>query len=97
MPRPFVLRHDPQPQTAHFFFSNGNPHELVAEMVEHLDSISAVAEANLMEDPEMEALFESIGQKLEEQEEEEETEEEEDDDDDKKTPPRKNPCLPCSN
>ena len=40
--------------------SHGNPHELVAEMVEHLESISAAAEANLMEDPEMEALFESI-------------------------------------
>ena len=62
-------------------------------------AISAAAEANLMEGPEMEALFESTEQKLEEQEEEEETEEEEeedddDDDDDEGTPPKKKPVLP---
>ena len=78
------------------FYRNGNPQELLAEMVEHLESISAAAEANLMEVPEMETLFEFIEQKLEEQEEEEETEEEEeeeddddDDDDDEGTPPKK--------
>ena len=80
------------------FISNGNPHELVADMVEHLENISAAAEANLMEDPEMEALFESIKQKLEEQEEEEEEEmvegEDDGDDDDEETPPKKKPVPP---
>ena len=74
--------------------SHGNPHELVAEMVEHLESISAAAEANLMEDPEMEALFESIEQKLEEQEEEEEEEAEEEEENDEETPPKKKPVPP---
>ena len=60
-------------------------------MVEHLESICAAAEANLTEDPEMEVLFESIEQKLEEQEEEEKEETEEEHDDDEETPPKKKP------
>ena len=36
------------------FIGNGNPQGLLAEMVEHLESISAAAEANLMEDLAME-------------------------------------------
>ena len=76
------------------FISNGNPHELVAEMVEHLESICVVAEANLMQDLEIEALFESIQQKLEEQDEEEEEETEEEEDDEEETPLKKKPVPP---
>ena len=57
--------------------SNGNPHELVEQMVEYLETISAAAMANLMEDPDMQAVFESIEQKLDNEENEEEEEEEE--------------------
>ena len=78
--------------------SHGNPNELVAEMVEHLESISAAAEVNFMEYPEMEVLFESIEQKLKEQEEEEEEEaeekEEEDEEEEEETSPKKKPVPP---
>ena len=79
--------------------SNGDPHDLVQRMMAHHENISAAAEANLMADPEIEALFESIEQKLEEEEEEakEEEEEKEEDDDDDEAPPRKSLCLSCSN
>ena len=52
-------------------------------MMAHLENISAVAEANLMADPEME----SIEQKLEEEEEEEE-------DNDNEAPVKKKPVPP---
>ena len=58
-------------------------------MMAHLENISAVAEANLMADPEME----SIEQKLEKEEEEEE-EEEDNDDDDNEAPVKKKPVPP---
>ena len=62
------------------FISSGNPRELVGEMVEYLKTISAGAMGNIMEDPEMQAVFEEIQQKLDKEEEEE---------DDDEVPPRK--------
>ena len=42
------------------FISHGSPHELVEQMVEYLETISAAAMSNVMEDPDMQTVFESI-------------------------------------
>ena len=72
--------------------SHGDPDDLVQRMMARLEDISAAAEANLMEDPEMEVLFNSIEQKL--KEEEEETEEEEIEEDEENPPQEKTRASP---